>query len=50
MSFNLLIVDVYVRVRVSLMAILDMKLIKKGNRIVTIKLIQWSNSFKKDAT
>jgi hypothetical protein len=37
--FNLPIVDVYVRVGVSPMTILDMKLMKKGNRTVTIGLI-----------
>jgi len=37
-------------VKVSPMAVIEMKMMKKGNKVVTIRLIQWSNKLKEDAT
>jgi hypothetical protein len=32
------------------MAVIEMKMMKQGNKVVTIRLIRWSNKFKEDAT
>jgi hypothetical protein len=37
-------------VKVSPMAVIEMKMMKKGNKVVTIRLIQWSKKLKEDAT
>jgi hypothetical protein len=44
------IVDEEGRVKVYPIIILERKLMKKGNTVVVAGLVQWSNSFPKDAT
>jgi hypothetical protein len=43
-------VDEFKRVEVNPVAILDRKVMKKGNRVVVMRLIQWSKLFKENAT
>jgi hypothetical protein len=43
-------VDEFKRVGVNPVAILDRKVMKKGNRVVVMRLIQWSKLFKENAT
>jgi hypothetical protein len=43
-------VDEFKRVEVNHVAILDRKVMKKGNRVVVMRLIQWSKLFKENAT
>lgn len=43
-------VDEFKRVEVNPVAILDRKIMKKGNRVVVMRLIQWSKLFKENAT
>jgi hypothetical protein len=43
-------VDEFKRVEDNPVAILDRKVMKKGNRVVVMRLIQWSKLFKENAT
>jgi hypothetical protein len=49
-SFRLLVSDKEGQMQIVPIAILDRKLMKKGNRAVTAVLVQWSNLYPKNTT